>query len=114
MLFLGDAYKIKVHFYSDHAGVYEKLLMFKFETCQQSSNKFQIMRLLEVTHRTLVSEEPCPKDTDSSCDLKIPSGWYDKLLSCHFHVICVNVMIMLYIITSGIIAYSTFSYLLQN
>ncbi|TKS77630.1 putative helicase mov-10-B.2 [Collichthys lucidus] len=71
----GDAYKIEVHFYSDHAGVYEKLLMFKFETCQQSSNKFQIMRLLEVTHRTLVSEEPCPKDTDSSCDLKmIPSG----------------------------------------
>ncbi|XP_056278751.1 putative helicase mov-10-B.2 [Pseudoliparis swirei] len=62
----GETYQIRVHFYSEHAGFYEYLLCFHFETCQESLRKFQIMRLLEVRHRTSSSEEPLP--TDSLCD----------------------------------------------
>lgn len=67
--FLGEACKIRVHFHSDHAGFYEQLLIFKFETCQQLSDKFEIMRLLEVTHRTSFSEK-LPTSTNSPCDLQ--------------------------------------------
>lgn len=65
MLFLGEEFKIKVHFYSHHAGFYEQLLVFNFETCQLSSDKFRIMRLLEVIHQTSISEEPLPTATNS-------------------------------------------------
>ncbi|XP_069562717.1 putative helicase mov-10-B.2 [Brachyistius frenatus] len=64
-----EVYRFKVHFDSDHAGFYEQLLIFKFETSQQSSDKFEIMRLLEVIHRTSCNEEHLPPSTDSSCIL---------------------------------------------
>ncbi|XP_070766761.1 putative helicase mov-10-B.1 [Enoplosus armatus] len=64
----GEAYEIKVHFYSDHPGFYEQLLVFRFETQQLSSDKFEIMRLLEVTHRAFFSEELLPTATNSLCD----------------------------------------------
>lgn len=97
MIFPGEAYNITVHFYSEHAGFFEQLLVFKFETQQPSSDKFEIMRLLEVKHRTTLSEEPLPKDTNSSCNTQtedlIPDGGYNKLISCKIHV---NVLIFLY------------------
>ncbi|XP_051280100.1 putative helicase mov-10-B.1 isoform X1 [Dicentrarchus labrax] len=65
----GEAYKIKVHFYSHHAGFYEQLLVFKFETCPQSDT-FEIMRLLEVARRTSFNEEVLPTAANSSCDLQ--------------------------------------------
>nr|XP_046252029.1 putative helicase mov-10-B.1 isoform X1 [Scatophagus argus] len=63
----GETYEIKVHFHSLHAGFYEQLLVFNFETCQQFSDTFEIMRLLEVIHLTSLSEEPSQKATDSLC-----------------------------------------------
>lgn len=68
MLFLGEEYKIKVHFCSHHAGIYEQLLVFKFEICQPFSAKFEIMRLLDIIHRTSVSEEPLPTAAESLCN----------------------------------------------
>lgn len=73
MLFLGEEYKINVHFYSDHAGFYEQLLVFKFQTRQKPSEKFEMMRLLEVRHCTF-SEEILPTDGNSSCDLQTVKG----------------------------------------
>ncbi|XP_044065668.1 putative helicase mov-10-B.1 [Siniperca chuatsi] len=61
----GEAYTIKVHFYSVQPGFYEQLLVFRFETHQQSSDKFEIMRLLEVIHQTSFSEELLPTATNS-------------------------------------------------
>ncbi|XP_059188712.1 putative helicase mov-10-B.2 [Centropristis striata] len=58
----GEHYKIKVHFYSQHDGFYEQLLVFQFETHQ---HRFEIMRLFEVTHRTSFSEEPVPAATNN-------------------------------------------------
>uniref|UniRef100_A0A8C4GF93 RNA helicase n=1 Tax=Dicentrarchus labrax TaxID=13489 RepID=A0A8C4GF93_DICLA len=102
MLFLGEAYKIKVHFYSHHAGFYEQLLVFKFETCPQSDT-FEIMRLLEVARRTSFNEEVLPTAANSSCDLQTlrwtPAEGYDKWISCNDNVIYVSVLIMLYSIT---------------
>lgn len=82
-MFPGETYKINVHFYSDHAGFYEQLLVFKFKTCQQSSDKFEIMRLLEVIHRTSHSEELLPTAT-TMCDLETvmstPAEGYNNLV----------------------------------
>ncbi|CAK6951506.1 putative helicase mov-10-B.1 isoform X1 [Scomber scombrus] len=66
----GQAYKIKVHFHADHAGFYEQLLIFTFETHQPSSDEFEIMRLLEVIHHTSFSEELLPTATNSLCRLQ--------------------------------------------
>uniref|UniRef100_A0A671W8F1 RNA helicase n=1 Tax=Sparus aurata TaxID=8175 RepID=A0A671W8F1_SPAAU len=55
-----------VHFYSQHAGFFEQLLVFKFETGQQASHEFEIMRLLEVTHWTSSSEELFPTNSCNS------------------------------------------------
>ncbi|XP_071332381.1 putative helicase mov-10-B.1 isoform X2 [Trachinotus anak] len=61
----GEAYKIRVHFSAEHAGFYEQLLVFKFKTDPQSSDIFEIMRLLEVIHRTSFNEELLPTATNS-------------------------------------------------
>ncbi|GAA6222732.1 putative helicase mov-10-B.1 [Lates japonicus] len=66
----GKAYKIKVHFYCDHAGFFEQLLVFKFETGPQTSVKFEIMRLIEVIHLTSFSEELLHATTNSLCDFQ--------------------------------------------
>uniref|UniRef100_A0A4W6DDE0 RNA helicase n=1 Tax=Lates calcarifer TaxID=8187 RepID=A0A4W6DDE0_LATCA len=65
-----EAYKIKVHFYCDHAGFFEQLLVFKFETGLQTSVKFEIMRLIEVIHLTSFSEELLHAATNSLCDFQ--------------------------------------------
>ncbi|XP_030280361.1 putative helicase mov-10-B.1 [Sparus aurata] len=62
----GEEFKISVHFYSQHAGFFEQLLVFKFETGQQASHEFEIMRLLEVTHWTSSSEELFPTNSCNS------------------------------------------------
>ncbi|XP_041800816.1 putative helicase mov-10-B.1 [Chelmon rostratus] len=67
----GEAYEIKVHFYSHHAGFYEQLLVFKFETCQQPPDKFEIMRLLEIIQQTSLNDEPLPTAASSSCNLQL-------------------------------------------
>ncbi|CAJ1085149.1 putative helicase mov-10-B.1 [Xyrichtys novacula] len=54
----GKSFKVEVHFDSDHAGFYEQLLVFKFETHLE---EFEIMRLLEVEHLTSVRVKPKPK-----------------------------------------------------
>ncbi|XP_077947383.1 putative helicase mov-10-B.2 [Gasterosteus aculeatus] len=64
----GAEYKLKVHFCSEHAGFYEHLLVFKFKTHPQASDKM-IMRLLEVIRQTFFSEEPLPTATNL-CDLQ--------------------------------------------
>ncbi|XP_044207560.1 putative helicase mov-10-B.1 isoform X1 [Thunnus albacares] len=66
----GETYKIKVHFHAVHAGFYEQLLVFKFETRKQSSDKFEIMRLLEVTHHTSSNKELPSTATNSLCELQ--------------------------------------------
>ncbi|XP_035864328.1 putative helicase mov-10-B.1 isoform X1 [Sander lucioperca] len=66
----GESYKLKVHFDSEHAGFYEQLLVFQVESRQQSSDKFEIMRILEVIHWTSFSEEPLPTATTSVSDLQ--------------------------------------------
>lgn len=71
MLFPGGKYQIEVHFYAEHAGFYEQLLVFQFKTGQKPSDKFEIMRLLEVIHRTSFSEELLPTATTSLCDLQV-------------------------------------------
>ncbi|MED6254758.1 hypothetical protein ATANTOWER_032834 [Ataeniobius toweri] len=52
-----ESYKMKIHFSSDHSGLYEQLLFFKFERGHQRSETFDIMRLLEVVRRTPQSKE---------------------------------------------------------
>ncbi len=103
MLFLGEEYKINIHFYSDHAGFYEQLLVFKFKTCQQSSEKFDIMRLLEVIHRTHFSDEILPTAGNSSCDLQTvkwspAKGYivlYCILTYCRLHYRCWSLVLLL-------------------
>uniref|UniRef100_A0A3Q3EYN8 RNA helicase n=1 Tax=Labrus bergylta TaxID=56723 RepID=A0A3Q3EYN8_9LABR len=60
------SYTIKVHFNSRYAGFYDHLLVFKFETHQPSSEKFEIMRLLEVQRLTSISVEPAPTTAKKS------------------------------------------------
>ena len=97
VLFPGEAYEITVHFYSEHAGFFEQLLVFKFETQQPSSDKFEIMRLLEVTHRAPLSEESLPESSsDTQTEDSTPGARYGKLISCKMHV---SVLIILYCIT---------------
>ncbi|XP_021175631.2 putative helicase mov-10-B.1 [Fundulus heteroclitus] len=48
----GESYKMKIHFSSDHPGLYEQLLVFKFERGHERSETFNIMRLVEVICRT--------------------------------------------------------------
>lgn len=114
MLFLGESYKLKVHFDSEHAGFYEQLLVFQVESRQQSSDKFEIMRILEVIHWTSFSEEPLPTATTSVSDLQTmnwtPAKGYNKLLSCNTHVIYVSMLMKL---VYEIIKYSICIYLLQ-
>lgn len=85
MLFVGAEYKLKVHFCSEHAGFYEHLLVFKFKTHPQASDKM-IMRLLEVIRQTSFSEEPLPTATNL-CDLQtaVPKddGRYVDSISCY-------------------------------
>ncbi|KAK1898299.1 putative helicase mov-10-B.1 [Dissostichus eleginoides] len=66
----GEAYKIQVHFNSEHAGFYEQLLVFKFETRLQSTDTFEVMRLLEILQRTSFDEEPLTTVPDSLCDIE--------------------------------------------
>lgn len=91
MLFLGMEYKIEVHFYAEYTGFYEQLLVFKFKTGQQPSDKFEIIRLLEVIHRMSFSEELPSTATTSLCDLQVMNqtraDGYITLTSCNIHVI---------------------------
>ncbi|XP_049438320.1 putative helicase mov-10-B.2 isoform X3 [Epinephelus fuscoguttatus] len=64
----GEAFKLQVHFYSEYAGLFEHLLIFQLETHQQASEKSEIMRLLEITHRTSSCEEPLCAAPKSLCD----------------------------------------------
>ncbi|XP_026223832.1 putative helicase mov-10-B.2 [Anabas testudineus] len=66
----GAEYKIGIHFCSEHAGFYEQLLVFTFKAGQRPSDKFKIVRLLEVIHWTSFSEELPPTATNSLCDLQ--------------------------------------------
>ncbi|KAK5923711.1 hypothetical protein CgunFtcFv8_000656 [Champsocephalus gunnari] len=66
----GEAYQIQVHFNSEHAGFYEQLLVFKFETRLQSTDTFEVMRLLEINQRTSYDEEPFTTVPDSLCDIE--------------------------------------------
>ncbi|XP_033943961.1 putative helicase mov-10-B.1 isoform X1 [Pseudochaenichthys georgianus] len=66
----GEAYQIQVHFNSEHAGFYEQLLVFKFETRLQSTDTFEVMRLLEINQRTSYDEEPLTTVPDSLCDIE--------------------------------------------
>ncbi|KAI4824099.1 hypothetical protein KUCAC02_012642 [Chaenocephalus aceratus] len=65
-----EAYQIQVHFNSEHAGFYEQLLVFKFETRLQSPDTFEVMRLLEINQRTSYDEEPLTTVPDSLCDIE--------------------------------------------
>lgn len=60
----GESYKIKIHFSSDHSGLYEQLLVFKFKTGNGPSEKFEVMRLLEVTRQTSQSENSHAKSKE--------------------------------------------------
>ena len=112
MLFLGEEYQIKVHFHSHHAGFYEQLLVFEFETWQQPSDKFKIMRLLEVIHQTSSTEQLLLRAKKTARHLPIvrwtPAQWYNKLISCDIHVFYISVLIMLYNIARGIVQHSCF------
>ncbi|XP_042346930.1 putative helicase mov-10-B.2 [Plectropomus leopardus] len=68
----GKTYEIQVHFFSEHAGFYEQLLIFQLQTCQQSSDKFEIMRLLEVICWISSSEESLTAATDAHFDSRKP------------------------------------------
>ncbi|KAM3617817.1 uncharacterized protein V6R79_011507 [Siganus canaliculatus] len=70
----GEAYKINVHFYSEHAGLYEQILVFMFEACHWPSDKFEIVRLVEITHRTSFNEEAPPISIKLLCE-KSPVKW---------------------------------------
>ncbi|XP_047426420.1 putative helicase mov-10-B.1 [Mugil cephalus] len=61
----GEAFHLTVHFCSHDAGFYDQLLIFTFETCQQPSDKFEIMRLLEITRRTSGFDDQPLAATDS-------------------------------------------------
>ncbi|XP_014326073.1 putative helicase mov-10-B.1 [Xiphophorus maculatus] len=53
----GESYRMKIHFSSDHSGLYEQLLVFKFKRDCQHSETFDIMRLLEVIRQTPQNED---------------------------------------------------------
>ncbi|XP_034552700.1 putative helicase mov-10-B.1 [Notolabrus celidotus] len=78
----GESFQIRVHFSSSHAGFYEQLLVFKFETQQPSSEMFEIMRLLEITYLTSVTEEPQPTtDREPVCEQQTEDPG-DERISC--------------------------------
>ncbi|XP_041654672.1 putative helicase mov-10-B.1 [Cheilinus undulatus] len=71
----GESYDIKIKFHSKHAGFFDMLLIFKFETREPSSDKFHIMRLIEVSYLTSCSKELEPTTAKkASCDLQ-PVQW---------------------------------------
>ncbi|XP_043952252.1 putative helicase mov-10-B.1 isoform X2 [Gambusia affinis] len=53
----GESYRMKIHFSSDHSGLYEQLLVFKFKRDCEHSETFDIMRLLEVIRQTPQNED---------------------------------------------------------
>lgn len=53
----GESYRMKIHFSSNHSGLYEQLLVFKFKRDCQHSETFDIMRLLEVIRQTPQNED---------------------------------------------------------
>ncbi|XP_014907512.1 putative helicase mov-10-B.1 isoform X3 [Poecilia latipinna] len=53
----GESYRMKIHFSSDHSGLYEQLLVFKFKRDCEHSETFDVMRLLEVIRQTPQNED---------------------------------------------------------
>ncbi|XP_037835264.1 putative helicase mov-10-B.1 [Kryptolebias marmoratus] len=58
----GEVFYLNIYFISDQAGFYEQLLVFTFEKAY--SDKFEIMCLLEITHRTSCAETNPPEGTN--------------------------------------------------